>query len=243
VRHDVAEVLMERGARPTIFTAIALDRIDLLRGLIDADPALISRQMSRFDHHRTPLHFAVLKNRPAMVELLLDLGADPIAKDGRGYTALNCASPKTDDAIVDHLIAAGVDPMERSPNRFESAIPILNVKNVAASIDYYVEKLGFQKEWDWGTPPNYACVHRDEVRIFLCQDGQGGPGTWISIFVHDVDALYEDYKARGAIIRQAPANFPWGVREMNVEDPDGHRLRIGGDTTGPVDEVPLNEEP
>ena len=243
VWHDVAEFLMERGARPTIFTAIALDRIDLLRGLIDADPALISRQMSRFDHHRTPLHFAVLKNRPAMVELLLDLGADPIAKDGRGHTPLNCASPKTDEAIVDHLIAAGADPMERSPNRFESAIPILNVKNVAASIDYYVEKLGFEKEWDWGTPPDFACVMRDDVRIFLCQDGQGGAGAWISIFVHDVDALYDDYKARGAIIRQAPANFPWGVREMNIEDPDGHRLRIGGDTTGPVDEVPLNEEP
>ena len=81
------------------------------------------------------------------------------------------------------------------------------------------------------------------MRIFLCQDGQGAPGTWISIFVQDVDALYEDYQRRGAIIRQAPTNFPWGVREMNVEDLDGHRLRLGSDATGPSDDIDLAEEP
>jgi uncharacterized glyoxalase superfamily protein PhnB len=64
-----------------------------------------------------------------------------------------------------------------------------------------------------------------------------------SIFVHDVDDLYGDDQRRGAIIRQPPANFPWGVREMHVEDPDGHRLRIGGDATGPADSILLNEAP
>ena len=37
---------------------------------------------------------------------------------------------------------------------------------------------------------------------------------------------------RGAIIREPPTDYPWGVREMNVEDLDGHRLRIGGDGGG-----------
>ena len=133
--------------------------------------------------------------------------------------------------------------MEHSPNRFEVAVPILNVKNVPASIAYYVEKLGFQKEWDWDTPATFACVHRDDVRIFLCQDGQGAPGTWISVFVDDVDALYEDYQRSGATIRQPPTNLPWGVREMNIEDLDGHRLRMSGEPTGPVDDEPLNEAP
>ena len=210
--------------------------------MIEGEPRLISRQMSRFEHRRTPLHFAVLKNRAEMVDLLLEFGADPTDKDSRGYTALNYASSKTDKSITESLVAAGADPMEQSPNRFDSAVPILNVRNVPDSIAYYVEKLGFRKEWDWGTPPTFACVHRDEVRIFLCQDGQGGPGTWISVFIHDVDALYEDYSRSGAIIRQVPTNFPWGLREMNVEDLDGHCLRIGSDATGPADGVPLNEE-
>ncbi|MGI9462895.1 MAG: ankyrin repeat domain-containing protein, partial [Aestuariivirgaceae bacterium] len=243
VQRDVAGFLMAHGAEPTVFTAIALGRSDLVRDLVTGDPRLISRQMSRFEHLRTPLHFAVLKNQAETVDLLLELGADPIVKDNRGYTALNYASSRTDKIIIEHLIAAGADPMEHSPNRFESAVPVLNVKNVPASIAYYVEKLGFQKEWDWGTPPDFACVRRDEVRIFLCQDAQGATGMWISVFIQDVDALYENYKQRGAIIRQAPTNFPWGVREMNVEDLDGHRLRMGSDAIGPADGAPLNEAP
>lgn len=243
VHREVADFLLARGARPNIFAAIALDRADLVRSLLAEEPRLIARQMSRFEHRRLPLHFAVLKNRPAMVELLLELGADPNLKDSRGLSSLGAASSKTEGRILESLIAAGADPTEHSPNRFESAVPVLNVASVPASIDYYVEKLGFQKDWDWGSPPHFGCVSRDEVRIFLCHDAQGARGMWISIFVEDVDTLYEDYRLRGATIRQAPTNFPWGLREMNVEDPDGHRLRLGSDATGPAEGVPLNEEP
>jgi catechol 2,3-dioxygenase-like lactoylglutathione lyase family enzyme len=233
IRHEVADYLLAHGARPTIFAVVALDRADLVRKLVADDPALLrSRKMSRFEHHRTPLHLAVLKNRPAMVRLLLELGADATAKDGRGYTPLNLATAKTSAAIVTALVAAGADPQERNVNRFEHIIPILNVKSVPASIAYYVDKLGFEKKWDWGEPVDFACVGRDQVELFFCQGGQGAPGTWISIFVQDVDALYDDYRARGAIIRTPPTDYPWGVREMNVEDLDGHRLRLGGDGGG-----------
>jgi uncharacterized glyoxalase superfamily protein PhnB len=99
-----------------------------------------------------------------------------------------------------------------------------------ASLDYYVDKLGFKKKWEWGDPPDFACVARDEVELFLSLGTQRvAAGSWISIFVQDVDALYEDYKKRGAIIRQPPTEYPWGMREMNVEDLDGHHFRLGTD--------------
>jgi ankyrin repeat protein len=243
VQREVADFLLAQGAKPTIFAAIALGRADLVRKLAAAEPSLLGRQMSRFEHRRMPLHFAVEKNQVAMVELLLSLGADPRAKDDRGNTPLNGASSKTDKRIADLLIAAGASAAEQSSCRFEAVVPILNVRNVPASIDYFVQKLGFVKEWDWGSPPDFACVFRDQVRIFLCQGAQGAPGTWMSIFVHDVDALYEDYRRRGAKIRQPPTNFPWGTREMNVEDLDGHRFRLGSDATGPGDGVHLDESP
>ena len=126
--------------------------------------------------------------------------------------------------------------------KFDGLTPILNVQNIPDSINYYVNVLGFKKDWDWGDPPTFASVSRDDVCIFLCQGGQGQSGTWMSIFVDDVDGLYEDYKAKGAIIRQAPTNFPWGMREMNIEDPDGHRLRIGSSTNAPSDGVALCED-
>jgi uncharacterized glyoxalase superfamily protein PhnB len=244
VHAEVAEYLLAHGATPTLFAAVAFGRADLVRELAAQDPALVrERRMSRFEHHRTALHLAVVKNRPAMVRLLLELGADPRAKDDQGSTPLSLATARTDPAIADLLVAAGADPAEKTRNRFDSAVPILNVRNVTTSIDYYVNTLGFEKEWAWGDPPTFGCVWRDRVRIFLCQDGQGSPGTWISIFVQDVDDLYEDYRRKGAIIDEAPTNYPWGVREMNVKDLDGHCLRIGSESSGPADDADLNESP
>src|SRR5262245_12400026 len=218
VHQQVADLLLARGATPTIFSAVALGRADMVRRLVAETPEVLSARMSRFEHRRTPLHFAVFKGRAEMVALLLELGADPNAQDDLGKTPLTDASAKTDEAIVARLVAAGADPAERGINRFESVVPILNVRNVPASLAYYVDKLGFVEEWAWDGPETYASVRRDAVRIFLCQDAQGAPGTWISIFIHDVDALYADYRRTGAIIRQMPTNYPWGVREMNVED-------------------------
>ena len=229
VHTALAEFLLARGAKPTIFSAVALGRADLVRALVGQDRLLLgSLKMSRFEHHRTPLHLAVLKNRPAMVQLLIELGADPRSRDNRGYTPLNLAKPKTDPAIADLLLAAGAQPTERNVNRFEHLAPTLNVGSVARSVDYYVQKLGFQKMFDWGDPATFASVGRDEVQIFLSQDDWGGP-TWLSIFVQDVDGLYEDYRARGAVILRPPTDYPWGVRGMDIEDPDGHRLRFSGD--------------
>ena len=120
-------------------------------------------------------------------------------------------------------------------NNFECAIPILNVKSLHSSMDYYVQKLGFEKKWDWGDPPDFGCVARGKVQIFLCQGGQGQPGMWLSIFMDDVDALHEEYKKSGATVLNPPTNYPWHTREMLVEDLDGHRLRMSGEPTGATD--------
>ncbi len=131
---------------------------------------------------------------------------------------------------------------QASPNKFSGLAPILNVSNISRSLDFYVNGLGFQKDWDWGDPPTFASVSRDHVCLFLCQGGQGQSGVWLSIFVDDVDALHTIYQAKNVNIRQAPTNFAWGMREMNIEDPDGHRLRMGTATDAPSDGIPLCED-
>ena len=70
VREDVAEYLLRHGAKLDLWTAIALDRADDVRSLVARELSLLSARMTRNQHHRTPLHHAAAKNRPAIVRLL-----------------------------------------------------------------------------------------------------------------------------------------------------------------------------
>ena len=110
---------------------------------------------------------------------------------------------------------------------FQSIIPILYSSDVAQSIHYYTEILGFKNSWTWDDPPNFGGVDTGEVRIFFCKDGQGQRGTWLAINVDDVDAYHKTINAKGAKILNPPQSYEWGMREMLVEDPDGHRIRFG----------------
>jgi ankyrin repeat protein len=82
----VADLLIARGARHHIFSAIAMNLADEVRRIVAADPSALSRRMSRNENHRRPLHFAVDRNRPEMVGLLLELGADPAGTDDGGMS-------------------------------------------------------------------------------------------------------------------------------------------------------------
>ena len=98
----VVEVLLAHGARHHIFSAIAMGLADEVRRIVAADPPVLARRMSRNENHQTPLHFAVGKGRPEMVELLVELGADPLAGDGDGYPpAMLATSPNVDRAALE----------------------------------------------------------------------------------------------------------------------------------------------
>jgi predicted enzyme related to lactoylglutathione lyase len=110
--------------------------------------------------------------------------------------------------------------------RFECANPILNVSDMARSLRYYLDVLGFENaEWGGG---DFTCVSRDGASIYLSQGDQGQPGTWVWIGVEDVMKVHEEYQRTGARILHPPHNFPWAC-ELKVEDPDGHVLRFGSD--------------
>ena len=109
---------------------------------------------------------------------------------------------------------------------FENSAPILSVADMARSVRYYVDVLGFTNA-KWGND-DFTCVSRDQAAIYLCRGGQGQPGTWVWIGVEDVAALHEEYKVSGAIIRHPPQNYDWAY-EMKVDDPDNHVLRFGSE--------------
>jgi len=116
-------------------------------------------------------------------------------------------------------------PPTPSPNTFGAAAPIFPVQSIAASLDYYVEALGFKVNWQ---VEGFASVSRDRCCLFLCEKDQGHPGTWTWIGVNDTAALEMEYRRTGARIRHPGTNYPWAY-EMQVEDPDGNILRFGSD--------------
>jgi Ankyrin repeats (3 copies)/Glyoxalase/Bleomycin resistance protein/Dioxygenase superfamily/Ankyrin repeat len=238
-RRDAVSFLLKSGAQVNIFAAVALNRADLARPIVKKDPRTLLSRLPAIEHSQTALHVAVSRNLPKMVELLVKLGADVASMDSTGKTPLNLAGAKTNKRIPLALISAGANPKEFLVTAFDTAIPILNVKNVPASIEYYVRKLGFKKNWDWGEPAEFASVGRDRVEIFLCEGGQGNPGTWMWIRMQDTDALHKEYKKSGALIVKSPINYPWGSREMLVKDLDGHVLRMASEATGSAEEPHL----
>lgn len=113
-----------------------------------------------------------------------------------------------------------------NPVRFENSQPILRVENMAASLHFYVNQLGF-KNADWGDE-NFTSVKRDQAGIYLCRGNQGRGGAWVWIGVEDAERLHTELKARGVSIRMPPTNYPWAY-EFHVEDPDGNVLRFGSE--------------
>lgn len=121
----------------------------------------------------------------------------------------------------DEPLAAPVAEVE-----LEGATPILRVASLDVALTYYVEALGFGVAWRHG---DFACVRRGSASLMLCEGDQGHSGTWVYLGVSDADALHAEARARGAVVRHPPTNYPWGARELHLTDPDGHVLRFGAD--------------
>lgn len=55
---------------------------------------------------------------------------------------------------------------------------------------------------------------------------RGDPPLRLWLQVRDVDAEHDRLAAAGAAVNEPPADMPWGLREMDVEGPDGISLRV-----------------
>jgi catechol 2,3-dioxygenase-like lactoylglutathione lyase family enzyme len=106
---------------------------------------------------------------------------------------------------------------------------VLAVRDLAGSAAYFVDVLGFTR--DWADGDKWQALLRGDVRLMLgrCPDAlapaQLGDHNYFGFFTTgDVDALHAEFEARSALILSGPADKPWGWREMAVATPEGHRM-------------------
>lgn len=138
------------------------------------------------------------------------------------------------DAALAAVRANGLPPpadSHRPRALVGQVIPILNVTDIVASVTWF-QMLGWSAGFQWVPDdgdgrPSFGAVTAGGHEIFLCRDGQGERGTWVSIFVDDVGDVHERCVAAGVDIAYPLTEEPWGVREFHVRHPDGHVLRIG----------------
>ena len=115
---------------------------------------------------------------------------------------------------------------------------VLAVRNLDGSAAYFRDVLGFRVLWEEGT--DWRLVERDGVRMMLghCPDerpaSEIGAHSWFGYLdVDDVDALHAELTARGARCTE-PADRHYGMREILVTSPDGHRFVFGQQKTAPA---------
>jgi uncharacterized glyoxalase superfamily protein PhnB len=105
------------------------------------------------------------------------------------------------------------------------------VTDYPAAMDFYVGKLGFTPLFEYGMPPYYAHIQRDEAIIAIRHtdtypiDHAAGEDL-LSAFIEvsDVDALFAAMQSAGAAVHQAPRDEPWGTRSAILRDPSGNLL-------------------
>lgn len=113
--------------------------------------------------------------------------------------------------------------------------PVFFTLDIARTVAYYVEKLGFECEGTWQDPPVYAIVARASHAIhFRCAEPPTpNPEKYAEelldayIFVEDADALYAEYAQKGVESTRGPEDMPWRCREFVVKDCDGRLLAFG----------------
>jgi len=121
-------------------------------------------------------------------------------------------------------------------SRLRGATPVFLVGDIAATMRWYREVLGFEADAVPRTPPHTFCVlRRDDVEIFLQQlTGYQRPdvynqregGVW-NAYLHteDVRALYQALTARSDVTVIQPLHRqPYRQTEFEIRDPNGYVL-------------------
>lgn len=112
-------------------------------------------------------------------------------------------------------------------------MPILNVKDVDASVAFYQDKLDFHH--DMTMKPDGTSIFavvawgREVVFGLNLAPTIGAAGVEFMLYLpgdRDIDQFYASVKARGVTITEELKDTYWGDRVFSVKDPDGYLLTV-----------------
>jgi len=126
--------------------------------------------------------------------------------------------------VVDKSFREGEVVMEVLSTRV-----LLHPTDLERSFRFYAESLGLHVYREWGSGSTRGVVYFLGGG-FLELSGSSRTGTsesvglWLQ--VREVDAVGHELEEAGVDILELPTDKPWGLREMQIRDPDGLRIVI-----------------
>ena len=128
---------------------------------------------------------------------------------------------------------------EELPFRAQALAASLTVRDLAASVAWYRDVVGFavERQHERDGVLRAVSLQAGAVRLVLGQDdGAKGwerlKGEGFSMMLTtdlSVDAVAARIQAHGGALDSEPADTPWGMRAFRVRDPDGFRLTISSE--------------
>jgi len=207
---DMVSLLLERGARHNIISAIMVGDLDAIREVVTRDPRELRRHTSRYDGELSPLHLAMNRKRYDILGLLIQLGADLEARDGNGQTPLEIAMLRGDQEAMTRLHSAGAQPLKAAARRSRGAnlatlagtvtktIPMVSAPDVGATLDWYAS-IGFKELNRLGQGANvgWGIMALGKAQImFRKYPVRDAEAVSLWFYTDKVRALYEVLKAR-----------------------------------------------
>ena len=150
----------------------------------------------------------------------------PVSVDPAGYVALLAERgivalphPLFDTAVTGGSMADGI--VDTRTN--------LEVRDVAASIEFYAKVLGLRPTTTMGDPPTFALLTNAGGSLGLARSDEPSVASTVICYVNVVDvvAAFERCAGAGTTITTPLTTHPWPVRDFVFEDPDGHLIAVG----------------
>ena len=220
---DVLALLLERGAHHHIFSAIAVRDPEVIQRLVEENPDALSRRLSRTENRQTALHYVIAPpdgllgggfrtgTHYAILDLLIELGADLDAEDDKGRTPLDVAMLRGDERAMRSLRAAGArGPTSLPGSNFQTRMsalvatvktvhPMIRVPNVRATVDWY-RAIGFELEGahEIDTEAAWAAVSLGGAYLMFVPRGTRAAEHEVSFWLRTdrIDELYNALKQR-----------------------------------------------
>lgn len=113
---------------------------------------------------------------------------------------------------------------------FGKAIPVLASLDMARTLKFYGDVLGFRTHHFEGFTYGMAERGDTELHFWACEEKHIAENTSCYIRVDDIAAVYQELSLRlpqlEAVVRTA-----WGMDELYVIDPDGNLIKFGQDSS------------